>query len=252
VNRHIHFDRLHNFRDVGGYRTVDGQTVAWQRLYRSDSLGKLAGPDWSRFQDLRVRTVIDLRYPWEIAAGGRVPSPDAFDYHHLSIEKQPYDQASLDPSIDPVLTFAAKNIEVAHEGAVEIRAALDVIATVGTAPVVVHCSAGKDRTGLIVALVLGLLGVSDDDIVADYALTGIATARLIADYRAAGKPPVRWPGYGHAPAEAMRLTLRELSSTYGSLRGYAAATLDVDDTLIAALRQQLLEPAVTSRRDSAA
>ncbi len=71
--RHVAFDRLHNFRDVGGYAGAGGATVRWGRLYRSDSLGKLRGADWERFRALGIRTVIDLRYPWEIAAKGRLP-----------------------------------------------------------------------------------------------------------------------------------------------------------------------------------
>jgi protein-tyrosine phosphatase len=242
VQRHIAFERLHNFRDVGGYATGDGREVRWGRLYRADSLGKLAGDDWLRFQKLGVRSVIDLRYQWEVDAGGRVPHLDDLGYHHLSIEHVPYDQRMLDPWIDPAQILAAKNMEVARDGAEEIRAALDVVAADGTAPIVVHCSFGKDRTGLIVAIVLGLLGVSDDDIVADYALTGLATDRYIADYYARGHPPLRWPGYGKAPAEAMRNFLTSLYATYGSIRGYAETELGVDDELVQALHHQLTSP----------
>ena len=93
--RHHAFERLVNFRDVGGYPTTDGRTVRWGRFYRSDALGKLQGPDWDRFLALGVRTVIDLRYPFEIAARGRVPTHASIAYHNLSIEQQPYDQAVL-------------------------------------------------------------------------------------------------------------------------------------------------------------
>ncbi|MEU6640668.1 MULTISPECIES: tyrosine-protein phosphatase [Streptomyces] len=78
VERHIGFARLHNFRDLGGYRTVDGRTVAWRKVYRADSLGKLRGADWERFLGLGVRTVVDLRYPREIEAKGRVPEAQRF------------------------------------------------------------------------------------------------------------------------------------------------------------------------------
>jgi protein-tyrosine phosphatase len=242
--RHIDFDRLHNFRDIGGYPTHDGRTVRWGRLYRADSLGKLAGDDWSRFQTLGVRSVIDLRYPWEIEAGGRVPEFDGLAYHQLSIEHRPYHQPTLDPTVDPARILADKNMEVVVDGAVEIRAALDVIASDDAAPIVVHCSFGKDRTGLIVALVLGLIGVADDDIIADYALTNLATDRYIADYYAHGHPPIRWPGYGTAPAGAMRNFLVELRASYGSIHGYASAALGIDDAFVEALRRVSLDPRV--------
>ncbi|MCU1645566.1 MAG: iphP1 [Nocardia sp.] len=76
MKRHIEFERLHNFRDLGGYRTGDGRMVAWGRLYRSDSLGKLRDQNWNHFLDLNIRTVIDLRYPWEIEAKSSVPEPE--------------------------------------------------------------------------------------------------------------------------------------------------------------------------------
>jgi protein-tyrosine phosphatase len=240
MQRHITFDRLHNFRDIGGYAAGDGRTVAWKRLYRADSLGKLAGADSDRFLDLGVKTVIDLRYAFEIEAAGRVPAYPGLDYHHLSVEHQPYHQPSLDPGLDPARLFADKHHEVAHDGVVELRQALDVVAF-GSGPTVIHCTSGKDRTGLLIALILGLLGVSDEDIIADYALTELATSRFIADYYADGtKPPLRWPGYGTAPASAMRLFLEEINIKYGSITGYGVAELDVDEDLIATLRRQLL------------
>lgn len=240
MTRHIDFERLHNFRDVGGYPTRDGRTVRWGTLYRSDSLSKLTGADLARFRELGVRTVIDLRYPWEIEARGRVPDEAGVTYHNLSIEHRPYDQAALGPEVEPARYLADRYAEVAADGIKEIRRALDVIAF-GDAPVVIHCSAGKDRTGLLIALVLALLGVSEADIVADFALTGLATERFLADYRADPRNPVlRWPGYGQAPAEVMRLFLAELAAGHGSVHGYATAQLGVDHELIAALQARLL------------
>ncbi|GAA4889673.1 tyrosine-protein phosphatase [Streptomyces coeruleoprunus] len=242
--RHITFERLHNFRDLGGYATADGRLVRWGRLFRSDSLGKLHGDDWERFLRLGVRTVVDLRYPWEIDAKGRVPEHPSLAYHNLSIEHRPYDQAALGPDVPVGPYLAERYMEVAVDGVAEVGRSLEVIASAGEGPVVFHCASGKDRTGLVAALVLSLLGVDEETVVEDFALTGLATERLLADWRA--EHPGReamWPGYGQAPAELMRLFLAALRERFGSVREYALGLPGVDEELVAALRRALLEPA---------
>lgn len=242
MKRHLEFEHLHNFRDMGGYHTADGHSVRWNQLFRSDSLGKLQGADRERFLELGVRTVIDLRYPWEIAAKGAVPEYEGLRYHNLSIEHRPYDQAETDPGIDPWRFLADRYAEVAEDGAGELRTALEVIASDDSGPLVFHCASGKDRTGLLAALVLALLGVSEDDIVADFALTELATDRLVADWKAAHPDRVlKWPAYGRAPADIMRLFLADLTTAYGSVHGYAIDRLGADDALIGRLRSQLLD-----------
>jgi protein-tyrosine phosphatase len=236
----VEFQNLHNFRDLGGYRGHAGRTVRWGRLYRSDSLGRLAGADVDRFRALGVRTVIDLRYPWEIEAAGRIPHHDGLAWYNLSIEHRPYNQAEIDPDVDPWRFLADRYAEVAHDGVRELRQALEIIAA-DSGPLAFHCASGKDRTGLLAALVLSLLDVSEDDIAADFALTEAATDRLVAAWKAAhpGREP-RWPAYGRAPAEIIRLFLADLAAGYGSVRGYATDQLGVDDALIAELRGRLL------------
>ncbi|MFD5476279.1 tyrosine-protein phosphatase [Streptomyces hawaiiensis] len=242
MKRHIAFDRLYNFRDLGGYRTSDGRTVRWGRLFRSDSLGKLQGEDWERFLALGVRTVIDLRHSWEVKRSGRVPSFQGLAYHNLSIEHRPYDQAGLSPDIAPALFLADKYTEVAHDGVNELRRALEIIAD-DTSPLVFHCHSGKDRTGLLAMLVLALLGVHDDDIIADFALTELATERLVAEWHASYPDlTLRWPAYGRAPVEIMQRFLESLATQYGSVHDYAVKQLGVDEELITGLRIQLLQP----------
>lgn len=240
TTRHIDFERLHNFRDLGGYRTADGATVAWGALYRADSLGKLAGADWDRFLDLGVRTVIDLRYPWEADAKGRIPEPERFTYANLSIEHRPYDQAEIDPDLDPWRFLADRFAEVAEDGAAEIRQAIELLAE-GPGPAVFHCTSGKDRTGLIAALVLTLLGVDEEQILADFALTELATDRLKADWHTAhpGRT-MRWPAYGRAPAEILRLTLADLGARHGSVEAYLTEAVGITAPTRTALRTRFL------------
>ncbi|MET7436314.1 tyrosine-protein phosphatase [Streptomyces sp. NPDC004082] len=250
MNRHIPFARLHNFRDLGGYTTADGRTVRSGILFRADSLGKLAGDgeetraDRERFLSLGIRTVVDLRYPWEIEAKGRVPEHPSLTYHNLSIEHRPYDQPSLAASVDPGPYLAERYAEVAEDGTRELREVLQLIAEAGEseAPLVFHCASGKDRTGLVAALVLSLLGVPEKTVVEDFALTELATDRLIADWRAANPDrALTWPGYGRAPAEVMTLFLASLNARYGSVRSYATHTLHLDPTLTESLRATLLD-----------
>jgi protein-tyrosine phosphatase len=237
--RHVPFERLHNFRDLGGYPAAGGRQVRWGRLYRSDSLGKLAGADLDRFAALGVRTVIDLRHPWEIETGGRVPADLGLAYYNCSIEHRPYDQSTLSEVVDPVRFLADRYAEVAVDGVAEIGQALRIIADGESAPLVIHCASGKDRTGLLAALVLSLVGVGENDIVADFALTGLATERLVADWRAfyPGRP-LQWPHYGTAPAELMQVFLAELAEKFSSVRDYVTGYLGLDDAVIGELRRR--------------
>ncbi|MEV0810071.1 tyrosine-protein phosphatase [Micromonospora sp. NPDC050200] len=209
-------------------------------LYRSDALSRLAGDDLDRFQALGVRTVIDLRYPSEIAARGRVPDLDGLTWLNLSIEHRPYDQAEIDPAVDPWRYLADRYAEVAADGTTELRQALETIAT-ADGPLVFHCASGKDRTGLLTALVLALLDVDERQIAEDFALTELATDRLVTTWRAhhPGRT-LHWPSYGRAPARVIELFLADLTAAHGSVRGYARDALGADDALVIALRERLL------------
>ncbi|MFF4353749.1 tyrosine-protein phosphatase [Streptomyces sp. NPDC001530] len=244
MNRHIPFERLHNFRDLGGYRTEDGRAVRPGRLFRADSLGKLAPgtADWDHFLSLGIRTVIDLRYPWEIEGKGRVPEHPTLTYHNQSIEHRPYDQAALAPSVAPGPYLAARYMEVAEDGKKEIRETLELIATAETGPVAFHCASGKDRTGLVAALVLSLLGVPEQTITEDFTLTNRATAALLTDWHAANPDrTLTWPAYGSAPAEIMTTFLSALQSRYGSIQNYVTDALGLDTTFTKRLQAALLE-----------
>src|SRR5262245_11752358 len=240
VDRHVRLDRVHNLRDVGGYPTADGRMVAWGRLYRSDSLAHLDGEDLERFAKLGIRTVIDLRYPDEIERNGRVPDLPGLSFYNFSVEHRPFDQINIDPSIDPAPFFAERYAEVAADGVVELRQTLEIIAGEGELPLLFHCHAGKDRTGIVAAIVLTLVGVSRDDVVADFALTNLARPRFLADRVARGLPIPQWPGFARAPADAMRMFLAGIDERYGSVRGYARDGLGVTDDVFGALEARYL------------
>jgi protein tyrosine/serine phosphatase len=229
-----------NFRDMGGYTGHEGRTVAWRRLYRSDSLHRLAGADRSVFQELGIRTVLDLRRPAEIARDGRVPDFPSLEYRHVHPEHPEWRADTYDESAGVARFLANRYLELAEEGASGLAAAIALIADAGAAPLVVHCVAGKDRTGVVAALTLELLGVSDVDIGEDYSLTGLAEAKFRAYFRRTRpvefQPP---PYYVLTPPDAMLLFLTELRARYGSVTQYLARAGLAPDH-VAALRAHLL------------
>jgi protein-tyrosine phosphatase len=247
VDRIIEFERLLNVRDLGGLRTEDGRTIRSGLLFRADALSKLndaAAEDLLRFAKLGLRTVIDLRYPWEIERNGKVPGADTLNWHNLSIEHRPYDQSMDKPGQPSERFFADRYAETAFDGKAEIRAALEVIADADSAPLAFHCKSGKDRTGIIAALILTLMGVPETQIVADYALTEQFRPRFLADWEAQNRAGTALPLRTHAfraPARAMELFLLELARDYGCALDYIAETGADVATLGVALRERYLD-----------
>jgi protein tyrosine/serine phosphatase len=211
---------LFNFRDLGGYRGRDGRTVRWRRVFRSDSLSRIDPADAASFTALGVRTVIDLRRPREVARDGRVPEFTGLTYHHLHPEHAEWDDATDHDEPSDARWLANRYLDIAYGGASAMVTALAVIAEADNAPVVVHCVAGKDRTGVVAALTLAALGVAEQDIAEDYALTAAATARF-TEHLVKTNPHFAMPQrYLVCPTEAMLLFLGDLRRRHGSVRGY--------------------------------
>ncbi|MER6944559.1 tyrosine-protein phosphatase [Nonomuraea sp. NPDC000554] len=168
-------------------------------------------------------------------------------YHNLPIEVRRWDTSSYNDDAQGVPRFLAdRYLEVSEDGVANLREAVETVSRDDSAPVVVHCAAGKDRTGLLIAIILALLGVAEDDIVADYALTGLATERFIADWQARHPGSPMWPGFGQAPAEAMRLFLADLVARHGSVARYCAEVLRVGSGVVDELRRALLTEAASA------
>ncbi|WP_432824874.1 tyrosine-protein phosphatase [Dactylosporangium sp. CA-092794] len=236
--RHYDHPNLFNFRDLGGYPAAGGRTTRWRRLFRSDSLSRIDPADAGSFTALGVRTVIDLRRPREIERDGRIHAFDGLRYHHLNPIHAEWDDATDHDEPSDERWLANRYLDLAEHGHAAISAAVEVIADADNAPVVVHCVAGKDRTGVVSAVTLAALGVPDPVIAADYALTSAATERTTAYLRALNpeiaKMPQRWL---LSPADAMLLFLADLRSRHGSVRGY----LGLPDAVLTRLEAHLLE-----------
>lgn len=214
-SRHLDLEGVRNFRDVGGYPTSDGRQVRWRTLYRSDSPHRLTERGWRTLRALGLRTVIDLRRPSEIALA-------PYTVAHEGVTRRAI------PLLDDGATRAPRSLEEVYRAILlDGRAQLaTVLRALGDAlPAVVHCTAGKDRTGLVIALVLALAGVPDAIIAEEYALT---SARQTDGYwdearQRAAAAGIPWEDYRRllvCPPELMLATLRLLHEEFGGVDAY--------------------------------
>lgn len=236
---------VHNFRDLGGYPTVDGRQTRWRTLFRADGLYRLTPDDARTVVNLGVRTVVDLRTVKEVKTRGTFPVRDhTVDYHHLPIVDATWGDGAT-PAIDDVVDFLVWAYrEMLGEAAPRFAEAMNLLASERVLPAVFHCAAGKDRTGILSALVLGSLGVNDDMIAADYGLTERAIERLVVWARVHQpelaevytKMPKR---FAAADPRAMRVILADIVGEHGSVRDYVRE-IGVTDESLTALERGLL------------
>lgn len=220
MQREITLEGCVNFRDVGGYQ-ADGGRVAWRRLFRSDALHELTEADVATLGELDVTTVIDLRSDFERGHDGDRQHPLAtlgVNFVHAPIVNE-VNGAYL---ADTGLTLAQRYARIVETAGPALATALTAIAESSGASVF-HCAAGKDRSGIMSAVVLGSLGVSDEDVIADYAMTGRNLVAIDARLR---NHPAYESAYRHVPqdamtadAETMSGLIEDLRANHGSMAG---------------------------------
>ena len=166
----LHFPNLLNARDLGGYPTVDGAHTRWRSLVRADDLAQLSQEGVRALADYGVETVLDLRWPEE-AALHPSPVPAALPqvrYQRISLLTHTEDEWRL-RSRDVVKELW--KCEVLEHVRAELHHVLSAIAAAPAGPLLFHCVAGKDRTGLIAALLLALADTEPGAIARDYAMS---------------------------------------------------------------------------------
>jgi protein-tyrosine phosphatase len=243
MERLITLEGAVNFRDLGGYTTVDGHRTRWRVLFRADGLSELSETDFSVMRQLGIRTVVDLRSGYEVEQSRFNVEAHPVDFHHFPFIDQLPDVEEWDrrPGM-----LGTQYKDMLDDAVPQITGALEALAAPGAQPAVFHCTAGKDRTGLLSAIVLSLLGVPEETVVADYALSGEAMERLRA------KLVLKYPDgkdviadidevFSAKPDNMVEL-FSYMRQNYGSVTDYASK-VGVPDQLVARLRQTLLEPA---------
>ncbi len=224
-----------NFRDLGGYPTTDGGMTRWGQLFRSDTLHELTEADLEVLRDVGLASVIDLRTATELGRSGRgLLGQEPVAYLHASVlqEEGGESVAIPAPSGDDPAERYLWYLDVGH-GA--LREALTMVADPKNRPLVFHCAAGKDRTGVLAALLLDILGVEHTVIVDDYAITATRMELILERLR---RDPV-WgssiaeipPGRVHAEATTMARFLELLSTRHGGAREWALAAGVPPETL---------------------
>jgi protein-tyrosine phosphatase len=239
-----------NFREVGGLPTADGRRLRRGRLFRSDTLQFLTEASVRHLSEaVGLATVVDLRLPYEVEVEGRGALVEvSHRYHHLPFLVRGSQQEG---NATPRFTSEHDVIVQHYLGYLDsspdaVAGVVQALAEPGALPAVVHCAAGKDRTGVAVAVLLAAVDVPADVIAAEYAAGADRMAEVFAQLR-------RMKSYGERldamPAEArvtevatMERFLAAVDSEYGGVRRFLREH-GADDATLRRLREQLTEPA---------
>ena len=240
--RHLALQGASNFRDLGGYKTIDGRTTRWRHIFRSNHLGQLTAADVEIVRALGVRCAFDFRGVEERTSGVCVVNEIAV--HSLPIE--PTVVAALRAELIAGTLTAAVALELMRESyrnyvrhnTHSFRMLFGHLLE-DRAPLVIHCTAGKDRTGFASALILHALGVPDDVIAEDYLLTNRHYKR---DATAATDLPedVR-NAIGNVEASYLAAAFEAVGKEYGDLETYLRDGLKLGTAERTALKERYLQ-----------
>jgi protein-tyrosine phosphatase len=240
--RHLNLQGASNFRDLGGYRTADGRIVRWRQLFRSNHLGHLTEADVAIVRALKLRSAFDFRGIEERAAA--VCALAEIEVHSLPIE--PTVVAALRAQLAAGSLSAATALDImresyrdyVHHNTQRFRTLFAHLLD-DRAPLVIHCTAGKDRTGFACALVLHALGVPDDVISEDYLLTNRFYRRDPAS--ASDLPDDVRQAIGSVEASFLTAAYDAIRADYGDLENYLKEGLALGDHERAALQARYLQ-----------
>ena len=241
--RHLNLSGASNFRDLGGYATSDGRTVRWRQIFRSNHLGHLTDDDASILRELGVRSAFDFRGAEERTAA--LCGMPEISVHSLPVE----------PTVVAALrAIAAAGTPLSTDHAVEVmRGSYSGYVQNNTqhfrtlfahlledrAPLVIHCTAGKDRTGFACALILHTLGVSEDIISEDYLLTNQFYRR--DPNHSSDLPDEIKQVLGSVQASFLAAAFEAIDADYGDLESYLRDGLGLGNAERAHLEARYLQ-----------
>ena len=223
--RHYSFEGCFNFRDIGGYLNQDGRRVKKGLYFRAGRQDRMTNKDLAQLSDLNISTQIDLRKKEEVLDQGRGPLEDmGAKYINISVIPEGGSE-KLNKLVGDTGISGKRYLGYLEFGPTSWLRLFGILADEENLPVLLHCTAGKDRTGVSTAFLLSVLGVSRDIIEADYLLTNLDTERQ-ADFI---ESTVGYPeGYNRekmisiagVPKDAMKDFLDGVESKWGSVVEY--------------------------------
>lgn len=220
-SRQIEIAGAYNLRDIGGYTTRDQRRTRWRTLLRSASLHRLTRDSWHTLRGHGVRMIIDLRRTSETGYDGYLVDETVdMRYQHIPL---------FDDDLYEVVDKPARNLDELYRllldnCSTQFVAVLRAIAAQDSAPALIHCAVGKDRTGLAIALALGVAGVDDATIADDYALSSALLEPIFEEFRAYeranGGDMQRLENMLLSERDTMLRTLAYLNAHYGGINAY--------------------------------
>ena len=239
AERHLPMVGGYNFRDLGGLPGVDGKRIAWGKLFRSDDLKHLTREDQEYLASIPVKTVVDFRAPKEAAAApDRLPAPETRYLHcpilpgTINTDKVTAGRIAMGEAF--MTNLYSQLVSDAHIIAT-YALFFRQIQNLKELPLLFHCSAGKDRTGVAAALILLALGVDKQTVFADYVASNAYLADKYADDIKAN--PI-WIAIYTVRPTYLEAAIAEMEKSHGTVPAYLEQVLDVD---IPALRACFLE-----------
>lgn len=238
-----------NFRDLGGYEAADGRTVKWRHLYRSNALSALTDADLEHVGGLGIKVICDLRREEEsVEAPTRLPRVNAPEILQLPIgpqrkESKLYEYLWGGEATEQELRDVMKHIyrEFAIRYAPQYAAFMGRVARADQLPLLFHCAAGKDRTGLAAAIVLETLGVPRATILDDYALTNDYAKRNLLEKYPELKSPELFHTMMAANPDYLLASYEAVDEAFGGFDRYLTEALGVTPQAREDLRALLLE-----------
>ena len=245
TERHYPFEGCFNFRDIGGYLNQDGQRVKKGLYFRTGRQDRMTDRDLLKLSELKISTQIDLRKPDEVLDQGRGPL-EAMGARYINIAVIPEGGSDqLSRLVGDTGISGKRYLGYLEFGPTCWLRLFGILADESNLPVVLHCTAGKDRTGVSTAFLLSILGVSRDVIEEDYLLTNLDTERQ-ADFieRTVGYPD----GYDRkkminiagVPNDAMKDFLDGVELKWGSVVEYLEK-IGIAKNQMDKIRQNFLE-----------